>query len=387
MTKTLTIVTVLALFALAGPAAAGEHAPFFSSSGSGGSFLGVELADLDDAAVADLGVRGSGGVQISRVIEESAAAEAGLEDGDVLLSLDGERVRSAAHLGRLVRETAPGRTVELEVLREGREHTIEARLRERASAPLFFGDRPLHAPMPAMPWMPAVPAMPAMPAIAPLVEGVLHQAFQFRGAANWRLGIHCDDLSGQLAEFFDVEQGAGVLVERVVEGSAAETAGLRAGDVIVGLDDERIHSASELRTLLADDERDAAAALVIVRKGRERSLPVELEKVERSGAFLFGGDDDAIRDLRERYAEQAEEWAGQAELWRAQQGDARRESEEQARELQRHAREQQRELHEQQRQLQHQLRDAQRSLRHATPAPIAAPAPMLRSSAPTPLPL
>ncbi len=239
MTKTLTIVTVLALFAFAGPAGAGEYAPFFSSSGSGGSFLGVELADLDDAAAADLGVRGSGGVQISRVIEESAAAEAGLKDGDVLLSLDGERVRSAAHLGRLVRETAPGRTVEFEILREGRERTIEARLRERATLPSFFGARPPHAPMPAM------PPMPSMPALAPFVKGALHEALRFPGGANWRLGIHCDDLSGQLAEFFDVEQGAGVLVEKVVEGSAAEKAGLRAGDVIVGLDDERIHSLSE----------------------------------------------------------------------------------------------------------------------------------------------
>ncbi len=126
--------------------------------------------------------------------------------------------------------------------------------------------------------------------------------------------------------------------------------------------------------------------LVIVRKGRERSLPAELERIERSGAFLFG-DDDAMRELRERYAQQAEEWAGQAELWRDQQGDLRRELEEQARELQMHAREQQRELHEQQRQLQHQLRDAERSLRHATPAPTAAPAPMPRSAATMGLPL
>lgn len=371
MRKTLTIVTLVSLLALAGSAVAGDAPNFFSQVSSGGSFLGVHLSNLDDDRAAELGVRD--GVLIDRVIEDSAASEAGLEDGDVVLSFDGERVRSAAHLGRLVRETAPGRSVELVVQRDGRERDIVAKLREGAPSGALFAPR---APMPAM------PALPELPAFAPLAQDAYRQALRFAGGPNWRLGIQADDLGGQLAEFFEVEQGDGVLVEGVLEGSAAEKAGLRSGDVIVGLDDERIHSLAQLREFLADDERDAAASLVIVRKGRERSLPVELEKIEQRGALWFGGDNEAMSELRERYAEQAEAWAEQAEQWRGQQHQLRRELEEHARELREETRERQREMREEQRQLQRQLRETQREMRKAAPAPTAAPAPLRRSMPP-----
>jgi C-terminal processing protease CtpA/Prc len=365
MRKTLTIVTLLSLLVLPCHSLAGERAPHPALPGVHGSFLGVELSNLDDDAAAELGLRGPAGVRIDRVIEDSAAAEAGLEDGDVVLAFDGERVRSSSQLGRLVRETAPGRTVELTVQRDGRERVVEVRLRERSSPSSFF------VPLAPMPGMPAMPKMPPMPALAPLAQDAYRNVLRFAGGASWRLGIQGGDLKGQLAEFFEVDQGDGVLVEAVIEGSAAEKAGLRPGDVIVGIDDERVHSLSGLRALLANADRDAAGSVIVVRKGRERSLPVELEKLDRQGALGFVGDEGALRELKERHAAQAEEWAEQAEHWRAQQHELKREFEEHAREL----REQGRELRQRQRELQHRLRDAGRGSRFATPAPAAAPMP------------
>lgn len=361
-----TIAGLLALSLSALPAAA-EPAPapdpFWAARGGTGAFLGIQMKDLDDEAAERLGVAGRGGVEIQSVFDGTPAAEAGLQVGDVLLAFDGERVRSSAHLARLVSETAVGRTVRLDVQRGRAELTLEAELEER-EVPSFF---------PRVPAPPAVPDVPfAVPAPAPGAPDAARELFfgALRRPA-WRIGLVGEDLSGQLAQFFDVDQGAGVLVKEVVPGSAAEAAGLRAGDVVVGLDDERIETLADLRALLADDERDAAAALVIVRKGRERSLPVEMERLERpEGAFVGGS---------------AEERA-QAEALRQQAEEMRERLRQQQREWREQARERTREMREQQRELEEKLRDEQRLHRERqrlapapdaffAPQPIAAPDP------------
>ena len=364
------ILTIATLFTLALPAlpAAAEPAPapdaFWVQRTGTGAFLGVQMKDLDDEAVERFGVAGRGGVEIQEVFDGTPAAEAGLREGDVLLAFDGERVRSSAHLARLVSESAVDRTVRLEVLRGNSELTLEATLRKRESEGLFG-----LAPAAPMPPMPSMPAMPAMPHFAPDADAraALEYALHLGGAARWRIGFVGEDLGGQLAEYFDVDQGEGVLVKEVVAGSAAEAAGLRAGDVLVGLDDERIGSLAELRELLAAEGRDAAAALVIVRKGRERSLPIEMTKVERPEGALFG-DSAQWREQAEQYREQAEQWREQQRAWREQAQERAREMREQQREFERRLREEAREM-------QRQSRPAPQPNRFFAPQPIATPAP------------
>src|SRR5690606_17747356 len=76
--------------------------------------IGVHVRDLDPEQLKT----GSGAV-VERVQEGSPAAKAGLKTGDVITEFDGERVRSARHLARLVGETPPGRDVSVTVRRGG----------------------------------------------------------------------------------------------------------------------------------------------------------------------------------------------------------------------------------------------------------------------------
>jgi membrane-associated protease RseP (regulator of RpoE activity) len=88
------------------------------------------------------------------------------------------------------------------------------------------------------------------------------------------LGISADDLTPQLAQYFGVKQGKGVLVSEVTNGGPADKAGLKAGDVIVQVDGKPISGVEELRAALNDnftgDTRKVS--LTVVRTERERGF-------------------------------------------------------------------------------------------------------------------
>jgi len=88
-----------------------------------------------------------------------------------------------------------------------------------------------------------------------------------------RLGITVDTVGKQLADYFGVKQGGGALVTSVGKGSAAETVGLKAGDVIVKVDDEAVQDAGDLHTAMRD-RRGKALTLTVVRDRRETTIKV-----------------------------------------------------------------------------------------------------------------
>jgi predicted metalloprotease with PDZ domain len=94
------------------------------------------------------------------------------------------------------------------------------------------------------------------------------------------LGISPDELTTQLASFFGVKQGKGVLVREVVVGSAAANAGLKAGDVIVAVDGKSVATVAELRKAIEikSGEEKRKLELTVVRDHHEQTVPVELEK-------------------------------------------------------------------------------------------------------------
>ena len=93
-----------------------------------------------------------------------------------------------------------------------------------------------------------------------------------------RLGIDAEDLSGQLGTFFGAPDGEGILVRDVNSGSPAEKGGVKAGDVIISLDGERIRSTGELREKLSAkrEDKDRTVKLGVLRNKSEASLTVQL---------------------------------------------------------------------------------------------------------------
>ena len=108
----------------------------------GGSYLGVNLAEIDSNRAKELKLRETTGVEITRVEEGSPAEKAGLKPNDVVLEFNGQHVEGMEQFGRLVRETPGGREVKLVISRNGDSQTkpprhpshCRSRVRHRAPA-------------------------------------------------------------------------------------------------------------------------------------------------------------------------------------------------------------------------------------------------------------
>jgi membrane-associated protease RseP (regulator of RpoE activity) len=114
-----------------------------------------------------------------------------------------------------------------------------------------------------------------------------------------RLGAQTENPGRQLCEFFGVKDGDCVLIRSVEKGGAAEKAGLKAGDVIVRVDNEKLTDRSDLRHALAKYSDGGKLSLGIVRDKREQTVVVDLPKASGSGNSWRIIDLDEIRVLRD----------------------------------------------------------------------------------------
>jgi membrane-associated protease RseP (regulator of RpoE activity) len=235
-----------------------------ATSLEGAAWLGVTLKDVSAEKARDLKLPGEYGALVVRVNENSAAAKAGLQEGDVIVEFAGERVRSEAQLRRLIRETPAGRTVSLQVVRDGQARSLSAKLQPRTNE-FYFQTPEIHIPQ--------ININPNL--MAPFNNRSFASMFN-----KPTLGISGDELTSQLASYFGVKQGKGVLVSEVVMGSPAAKSGLKAGDVIVAVDGKDVATVAELRKALEikSGEEKRKLNLTVVRDHHEQTIPVELER-------------------------------------------------------------------------------------------------------------
>jgi serine protease Do len=228
----------------------------------GGSYLGIGGLDITAERAKTLNFKEERGVEVSSVAEDGPAAKAGIKDGDVVLEYNGQPVAGTAQFQRMVRETPVGRQVKITIWRNGAAQTVTATVGENKGAMMTPDDGTWNFSMPAVPPMPNFD-MPR---------------FQM-SSQNPMLGIEGESLGQQeqLAEFFGVQEG--VLVRNVKKGSAAEKAGLKAGDVITKIDDTKVTNTSEITRTLRGLKSKKTFNLTIMRNKKEMPLTVTVETV------------------------------------------------------------------------------------------------------------
>jgi len=229
-----------------------------------GSFLGVGIQEIDSNRAKELKLSEYAGVEVTRIAPDSPAERAGIKIGDVVTQYNGQHVDGMDQFSRMVRETPAGREVKIGIIRNGALQTIAVKVASRTAAS------------------------------GQLIPAPVQEQFEFRfpdmpqSHLTWRsamLGIEAEAVEGQLAEFFGVKEG--VLVRTVAKGSAADKAGIKAGDVIVRVDDAKVATpadiAARLRAL-----RNRPVSVVVVRDRKEVNVMLSAaSRPERSIGGLF----------------------------------------------------------------------------------------------------
>jgi serine protease Do len=216
-------------------------------------WIGITIEDQKDR-----------GAIVRSVEPNSPADKAGLKSGDVILEFNHEQVIGVQQLTRLVRETPAERTVDVKVQRDNREETLKVTTEAGSRRSGYFNLSGPFGQIFAMP-SPPVPPVPPVPRSRdfPRVEIRTIQVIS---------GIRVEELTDQLREFLGVLGNEGVLVTSVDSGSAADKAGLKAGDVIVAVDNRNVRTASEFSREMRADSKPM---LKIIREKKERELRVE----------------------------------------------------------------------------------------------------------------
>lgn len=194
-------------------------------------WLGIQLQEVTTEIAAAIGLKEPGGVLVADVIDGTPAQKAGLEDGDVILGLDGEDVGTANELSRRVASFRPGEKVDLRVQRDGKIRNVTVKLGQRDEA-------------------------------AQVAENDVPSNDNDSLAAD--VGVRVANLNDALRQQFRVPDDVdGVVVTAVRPGSPAESAGLQPGVVILQVDGEEIRNGDDLRGKIKNAKKSGKDAVLL----------------------------------------------------------------------------------------------------------------------------
>lgn len=203
-----------------------------------GAFLGVSSRKAE-----------TGGATVLEVTKGSPAEKAGLKKGDVINKVNEDKIESPDNLYETVHQFKPGEKIKITFKREGKEQTTSAVLDKSKMEPEAFNYNYRYS-------LPDLGNLSFGPDIA----------------SSWsmppKIGIKAQDS----------EEGKGVNVLEVAEGSSAEKAGLKKGDVITSVDDNEVNSANELVDQIREARSKQSVKVKILRNGKQENLEIKIPR-------------------------------------------------------------------------------------------------------------
>ena len=199
-------------------------------------WLGVQIQEISPEIAEKLSLKDKSGALVSSVDPKGPAAAAGVKRGDVIRKFNGKPVANMPELPRLVANVPPGQTVQLVVVRDGKEEAVEVKVGT--------------------------------------LSDTQQQAKADTGHGPSVYGLHAQNLTPEIAEQLGMEGTEGVVVTAVEPDSPAEEAGIRRGDVVLEVDRQPVGDAAEFRRRL---DASPKGALLLVKRG-DATLFVALKR-------------------------------------------------------------------------------------------------------------
>ncbi len=197
-------------------------------------YIGATVQRLTPAIADSMGMKEARGALVADVVKGGPAERAGIKTGDVIVRFDGKEVKDSADLPAQVARVAPGTTVQVTVLRNGKETTF------------------------------------------PITVGEIKESRVAASTARGDLGLAVQPVTPEIAESLGLERAEGLVVTDVEPGSAADEAGLREGDVITQVNRRPVKTLADYNREMALSQKDKSV-LLLVRRG-EGSLFLALKR-------------------------------------------------------------------------------------------------------------
>ncbi len=251
---------MLGAIVVAGLVAGQGMAKSYKSSGK--AWLGVYTQAVDDELTEAFDLPVSHGVIVNRVVKDSPADKAGLNEDDIIIRFDGSKITDADELVEMVGEDQPGDEVAVTVMRGDDELELEVTLGERPG-----GSKSV--------WITKNPKKEDF-------------FFSFDYNEYPYMGVSLLDLTRQLGDYFGIDKGRGALITDVIKDSPAAAAGLKAGDVIVAIDGDEVFDTEDVEDLIEDKKAGDKVEVSVIRNKEQKKFTVEVtENEEAPEAYYF----------------------------------------------------------------------------------------------------
>ena len=205
-------------------------------------YIGVEAQQVSETVARAMHLNGATGALLAGVQPDTPASRAGLAPGDVITAVNGKAVKNPRDLAVDVAAVPPGEQAKLDVIRNGETKTISLN-------------------------------------VAQLPNEQVASAVGNGDASQGHIGLALAPLSPDLRDQLDVPNGTnGAVVREVEPGSPADSAGIQAGDVIVGVGDKQVDSPNAAANAIRGATKDHAVALRIIRNGQPIFVGVSLDQ-------------------------------------------------------------------------------------------------------------
>jgi S1-C subfamily serine protease len=229
-------------------------------------YLGIDIHDIDSDRATALKLKDTHGAEIVTIDHDAPANKAGLKLHDVVLEMNGQHIDDSEQLRHMLNETPSGRTVHFVISRDGQPQNISVELGDRAQIEAKAWKQHFTVPDPD--------DQASQGFVAPSSHGFGNGFFGVFLPSSLYIGADVDAISTQLASYFGVSDGTGLLVRSVDENSPAAAAGLKAGDIITRVNNNPMTSRADwLKTMHAN--RGKQVQVVVMRNKKEQTLSMQ----------------------------------------------------------------------------------------------------------------
>ncbi len=202
-------------------------------------WLGVVIQEVDKDLAESFGLDRPAGALVAQTLDDGPAAKSGIKVGDVILSVNGQKIEESADLPHLIGNLKPGAKADMEIIRDGKRQNLS----------VTVGDMPKE-------------------------DQAASGGERGSDRASNRLGISVADLTAEQKKTMDLQ--GGVVINKLSGDGPAAAIGLRPGDVITHLNNQPIESATAFEKITSALPAGRSISMRVVRDGRASFITFKL---------------------------------------------------------------------------------------------------------------